>query len=69
MSTELTRRSFIEGKTIKRVTLERGKTENGRKYSHLQQLEFTDGTTLVLAVVETGSDYAVIGRLYEGTTS
>lgn len=66
---ELTRRDQLEGRRIARVKLERGFSENtGEKYTHLRSIEFTDGSTLMLAVCETGADYAITGRLYPPET-
>lgn len=66
---ELTRRDQLEGRRIARVKLERGTSENtGEKYTHLRSIEFTDGSTLMLSVCETGADYAITGRLYPPET-
>lgn len=62
----LSRRTQLEGKKIKRITLERGVSDQtGLHYSHLRAIEFTDGTRVTFSVMETGSDYAITGQVHE----
>jgi hypothetical protein len=59
----VTRRSLLEGKTIKRVELARVKDAT-RRHTSIEFIEFTDGSRLDLSVDELDHDYAITGRLF-----
>jgi hypothetical protein len=61
---DVTRRSLLEGKTIKQVDIVVLRDAT-RKHKSIQRIEFTDGSALRLSVDELDYDYAITGKLYK----